>query len=102
VIIGFSEFSRTPLINANGGRDHWLMNACFLLGGNIGGGRVIGASSNVGMNPTPVNLQTGASQGVEDGGEVIRPEHILQALYEEIGLTTEPDLRVAPLTAIFG
>ena len=42
------------------------------------------------------------SQGVEDGGEVIRPEHILQALYEEIGLTTEPDLRVAPLTAIFG
>ena len=102
VIVGFSEFSRTPLINANGGRDHWLMNACFLLGGNIKGGQVIGASSNVGMNPLPVNLQTGELLSIADGGEVIRPEHILQALYEEIGLTSEPDLRVGPLTAIFG
>jgi len=54
------------------------------------------------MNPLPVNLQTGELLSIADGGEVVRPEHILQALYEEIGLTTEPDLRVDPLTAIFG
>lgn len=101
VIIGFSEFSRTPLLNANGGRDHWLMNACFLLGGNIKGGQVIGASSDVGMHPQSVNLQTGELLSTANGGEVVRPEHILQALYEDIGLTSEPDLRVAPLSAIF-
>ena len=36
-IVGFSEFSRTPLINASTGRDHWLNNAAFLIGGDIKG-----------------------------------------------------------------
>jgi hypothetical protein len=111
-IMGFSEFSRTPLINANGGRDHWLLNACFLAGGPVARGKVIGASSNVGMNPLPVDLVTGracardASMMVacdpEPGvTEVIRPEHILQALYHDLGLThDEPDLRVPPLRAV--
>lgn len=59
VVVCFSEFSRTPLINASGGRDHWLLNAAMLAGGNVVRGRVIGASSNVGMNPLPVDLATG-------------------------------------------
>jgi uncharacterized protein (DUF1501 family) len=37
VIVGFSEFSRTPLINVRGGRDHSLTNACFVAGGNVKG-----------------------------------------------------------------
>lgn len=110
-IIGFSEFSRTPLMNTNGGRDHWIVNSCLLAGGGIVRGRVVGASSNIGMNPLPVNLETGeacatdSSMAVacpeEDGIEVIRPEHILQALYHEIGMRDDPaDLRVQPLNAI--
>lgn len=111
-LVGFSEFSRTPLINANGGRDHWLLNACFLAGGPVARGKVIGASSNVGMNPLPVDLRTGlpcardtsmmvACEPVPGVSEVIRPEHILQALYHDLGLThDEPDLRVPPLTAL--
>jgi uncharacterized protein (DUF1501 family) len=102
VIIGFSEFSRSPLINPQGGRDHWLLNACFLLGGNIKGGTVIGSSSEVGMNPTPIDLTTGEFKTTVEGGVVPRPEHVLQALYEEVGLVDEPDLRVpVPLNAIF-
>src|SRR5690606_9220123 len=100
VVVGFSEFSRTPLLNGNGGRDHWLGNRCFLAGGRIAGGRVIGASSNVGMNPMPVNLATGeacardeafAVPCEEEPGavEVIRPEHVLQALYHEIGVVAD-------------
>jgi uncharacterized protein (DUF1501 family) len=112
VIVCFSEFSRTPLINANGGRDHWLLNAALVAGGNVVRGRVIGASSNLAMNPLPLNLMTGmpvardASMmvgGDEIPGEieVIRPEHILQALYHELGLThDEPDLRCPPLRAL--
>ncbi len=115
VIVGFSEFSRTPLLNAQGGRDHWLLNACFLAGGNIAGGRVVGASSNRGMNPVPVDLVTGraftqdaagmfAAEEIPGVREIIRPEHILQALYHEVGLRNEmtgPELRVKPLMAIF-
>ena len=90
-IVGFSEFSRTPLLNTRGGRDHALTNACFLLGGNVRGGQVIGASSDVGMQPTTTNLTTGIS---DPEGEVIRPEHVLQTLYDEVGIGMEPDLRV--------
>jgi len=97
VIVGFSEFSRSPLLNVNQGRDHWLLNACFAMGGGIKGGQVLGASSDYGMNPQAINLETGA---LDPQGEVPRPEHIIAALYEEVGIGDEPDLRVDPLRAI--
>ena len=94
-IIGFSEFSRTALINDNGGRDHSLTNACFLAGAGIKGGQIIGRSSDVGLMPTTRNLVTGAD---DPAGEVVRPEHIIQALFHDIGLVDDPaDLRVDPL-----
>lgn len=99
VIVGFSEFSRTPLINTSNGRDHWLGNASFLLGGGVKGGRTIGKSSDFGMYPSAVDLKTGM---LTPDGEVIRPEHIIQALFNEVGIYEEPDLRVDALQAIFG
>ena len=67
------------------------------------------------MNPMPVDLLTGqafaqdaagmiAAEEVPGVREVIRPEHVLQALYHEIGLrndSAQQDLRVPPLMAIF-
>ena len=105
--IGFSEFSRSPRLNVYGGRDHSLTGACFLAGGNIAGGRILGASSNVGMEPTVMNLTSGESlelSGYEEGvAEVVKPEHILQALFHDAGMTEdEADLRVSPLAALFG
>ena len=97
-IIAFSEFSRTPLLNSRQGRDHALMNACMLLGGGIPGGTVIGASSDVGMNPQGIDLATGA---VVAGGEVIRPEHVLRTLLTRAGVTDDiADLRVDPIGAL--
>jgi uncharacterized protein (DUF1501 family) len=101
VIVGFSEFSRTPLLNDNGGRDHSLTNASFLIGGNIRGGQAIGASSNVGMQPMAVNLQNGRALNNPSEGEVIRPEHVLQTLFHEVGLPeSRVDLRVDPIAAL--
>jgi uncharacterized protein (DUF1501 family) len=112
VVVGFSEFSRTPILNATGGRDHWLANSCFLAGGNIKGGQVIGATSNIGMMPLPIDLETGRVQTVDadltqpapeekDRIEVPKPEHVLQSLYHEIGLTKDDqELRVKPLRAL--
>ena len=94
-IVGFSEFSRTALINAFTGRDHSLTNACFLAGAGIKGGQVIGRSSDMGMMPVPLDLVTGAD---DPEGEIVRPEHIIQALYHDIGVNDDPaDLRVEPL-----
>lgn len=97
VIVGFSEFSRTPMLNARGGRDHHLTNSCFLLGGNIRGGQALGASSDVGMEPLAIDLASGR---VDPGGSVVRPEHVLQTLYEEVGIHEEPDLRVPGIPAL--
>ncbi|MFT5434344.1 MAG: hypothetical protein ACI9OJ_005057 [Myxococcota bacterium] len=97
-IVGFSEFSRTALLNARGGRDHALTNACFLLGAGIKGGTAAGASSDAGLLPQPMNLATGL---VDPGGEVVLPEHVIRALFHDIGVTEDiADLRADPLTAI--
>jgi len=97
-IIGFSEFSRTPLLNSRLGRDHALMNACFLLGGGVRGGTVVGASSDVGMSPQAVDLATGA---VDPAGVILRPENVHRTLLQMIGITDDVnDLRADAVTAI--
>ncbi len=97
VIVAFSEFSRTPLLNDRGGRDHALTNACLLVGGGIKGGQAVGRSSDLGMQPMPINPSTGEIVPDPSFGEVIRPENILQTLYHEVGIGAEADLRVSPL-----
>lgn len=100
VLVGFSEFSRTPLLNDAGGRDHALTNACFLLGGRVRGGAVVGRSSDVGMQPVGVDLRTGEAQPA-GAGEVVRPEHVLQTLYREVGVPeARANLGVAPIAAL--
>lgn len=97
-LVAFSEFSRTSLLNGYGGRDHALTNACLLVGGGIKGGQVIGQSSDVGMSPSPTNLLTGQP---DPGGEIIKPEHVMRALFEMIGVTDDvADLRVPALSAL--
>jgi hypothetical protein len=68
------------------------------MGGGVKGGRVIGKSSDFGMYPQGVNLLTGE---LDPGGETIRPEHIIRAIYDQVGIGDEPDLRVNGLSAIF-
>jgi uncharacterized protein (DUF1501 family) len=98
VIVGFSEFSRTPMLNVRGGRDHSLSAACFLLGAGIQGGISVGASSNRGMEPQAINLKTGA---IDLAGDVPKPEHVLQTLMFNAGHENDPsDLRVYPIDAI--
>lgn len=100
IIVGFSEFSRGSLLNDAGGRDHALTNACFLLGGGVKGGQTLGASSDVGLGPQALNLLTGA---VDPAGAIPMPEHVLQGILNYVGIDDDPaDLRVDPLTALFG
>jgi hypothetical protein len=50
------------------------------------------------MEPQPVNLGTGR---VDPGGEVVKPEHVIQTLLHDAGYTDDfADLRVGPIDAI--
>ena len=52
LIMMVSEFGRTPRINDNAGRDHWAaVFSCFMAGGGIKGGQVIGSSDEDAMRP---------------------------------------------------
>ena len=97
IIVGFSEFSRTPLLNLNGGRDHHITNSCFLAGGSVKGGQIIGASSDVGMEATTVDTVSGQ---VSPDGTILRPEHVLRTLFDEVGIGDGPDLRVRGIDAL--
>lgn len=98
-IITFSEFSRTPMLNLNGGRDHWLGNSSLVVGADFKGGQIIGASSNVGMQPQAVNLKTGQVDLNE--GESLRPESIIQTMMHAVGIKDDPaDFRCDPIEAL--
>ena len=58
LVIAVGEFGRTPMVNANAGRDHWgSVFSCVLAGGGIAGGQVYGSSDREGGYPAsdPVN-----------------------------------------------
>ncbi len=96
-IVAFSEFSRTPLFNQFGGRDHHLCSSCLIAGAGIIGNQVVGSSGDVGMGPGRYDFK--ASQVVKDGGENIMPEHIGATLLASAGLDPYI-LRVRPLQAL--
>lgn len=52
LVVMLSEFGRTPRINRDAGRDHYpAVFSCFMAGGGIRGGQVIGASDKNGEQP---------------------------------------------------
>lgn len=59
VILCFSEFSRTPKLNENNGKDHWPITSAMVIGAGVKGGRAFGATTNA-VETTPVDFATGA------------------------------------------
>ncbi|WP_224364908.1 DUF1501 domain-containing protein [Hyalangium versicolor] len=95
-ILIFSEFSRTPLINASGGRDHHLSNSCAIIGAGVKHNYVYGASGDIGMSPGTFELRTGTATPT---GENILPEHIIATVLASAKLDYAIT-RVSPLQAI--
>jgi hypothetical protein len=52
-VVVWGEFGRSPVINKDGGRDHWPKVSCALLaGGGMRTGQVIGATDRLGGEPS--------------------------------------------------
>lgn len=95
-VVVFSEFARTPRLNERNGRDHHLANTAILAGGGIKGGTVIGATSDVGMGPLPIDLATGQYQ---EGGVTMSPEMVLTTALTAGGFDAS-SLRSEPIPAL--
>jgi hypothetical protein len=98
LVLAMGEFGRTPKINPAGGRDHWPQAWTILLGGGgVQGGRVIGATDEIGGYPvdrptTPAEVAAtvyhslGINLDVELPGPQSRPirlvDHGVEAISE--------------------
>ena len=75
IVAMFGEFGRTPMINANAGRDHWeKVFSVMLTGGGLKRGVVVGASTKAGDLPLE------------------RPVHfndVLATIYHQLGVPTD-------------
>ncbi len=58
-IVCFSEFSRTPLINGSGGRDHQISSSCLIVGAGFQHNMVLGASGD-GLTSGRINFENWA------------------------------------------
>lgn len=83
-LLCFSEFARTPRINAQGGRDHHLASACVVAGAGIKGNQVIGATKDSNYDVRPVNLATGIPD--DEMGVILRPSDVHATILEAAGL----------------
>jgi uncharacterized protein (DUF1501 family) len=79
----FSEFSRTPLINGSGGRDHHISSSCLLVGAGIKHNLVFGKSGDVGLTAGRVSFETGLP---DPNGFNILPEDVVATVLGSAGL----------------
>ncbi|HEX6246203.1 MAG TPA: DUF1501 domain-containing protein [Polyangiales bacterium] len=79
----FSEFSRTPLINGSGGRDHHISSSALLIGAGIRHNLVFGRAGDINMAPGVVNRKTGLP---DSKGFNILPEDVIATVLASAGL----------------
>jgi hypothetical protein len=79
LVVNAGEFGRTPVINADGGRDHWPdVYSVALAGGGVRGGSVYGASD---------------SRGTFVDRDPVAPADLLATMWHLLGIEPESTLR---------
>ena len=82
VLVAASEFSRSPSLNSQFGRDHHLSSSCIVAGAGIRGNQIIGGTDDT-YNRLLVNPQTG---GTDNGKTLIRPPDLHATVLQALGL----------------
>lgn len=78
MVVAMGEFGRTPKINPAGGRDHWPQAWSVLMaGGGVQGGRLIGATDEIGAYPVD---------------RPVTPAELIATVYHGIGIDLETEL----------
>jgi uncharacterized protein (DUF1501 family) len=97
VVVVTSEFSRTPRLNARGGRDHHLANAALLAGGGVQGGVTFGLTSPRFMGPLKVSA---AGDAADPAGLAVRPEEVMLTALAALGLPAPERVRGQALSPL--
>jgi hypothetical protein len=84
-ILVVSEFTRTPRFNLDGGKDHWPVNSCMLMGAGVRGGRAYGATNDE-LREQTIDLQTGE---VDPAGSYLGFANVAAGVLEMCGV--DPD-----------
>jgi hypothetical protein len=92
----FSEFSRTPLINGAGGRDHHISSSALLAGAGIAHNTVFGRAGDINMAPGLVDRKTGLP---DPKGVNILPEDVIATVLAAAGVDYSIT-RTAPLPGL--
>jgi Protein of unknown function (DUF1501) len=75
LIVAAGEFGRTPLINNDGGRDHWgACQSALLAGGGIRGGQMYGSSDARAAYPRE---------------RPVAPQDLIATMHHALGISTE-------------
>ncbi|MEM7157703.1 MAG: DUF1501 domain-containing protein [Myxococcota bacterium] len=82
VVMLVSEMGRTPLLNGDGGKDHWPFTSSLIAGCGIRGNTIVGGSDETFAGRT-VDLQTGVPS---DNGELLNNEYMLAGVLELFGI----------------
>jgi hypothetical protein len=94
VLVVTSDFSRTPYYNDSNGKDHWPVGSAIIMERDAPwGNRVVGLTDE-GQNVVPINPLT--LQPQQNGGSIIYPKHVMQALREYMGISNSPLLNPFP------
>ena len=81
LVVVMSEMSRTPLLNAAGGKDHWPTTSMLMFGGPVSGGTVLGASNDL-VAAELVDIGSGT---LDPDGVLLEPRHLIAGIVDATG-----------------
>lgn len=93
VVVGMSEFGRTPQYNGGNGRDHWPYGTVFLAGSGVAGNRRVGTTDGE-LISSPIDFSTGQPDA---GGDIPACENVGCALLRLGGVDPEQHLPGIPV-----
>ena len=79
-----SDFARTPWYNSSAGKDHWSVGSAIVMEKNASWGNRLVAGTDDMQHALKVDAN---SLQASDGGSVIYPKHIHQAMRDHLGIT---------------
>lgn len=82
VVVCFSEFSRTPKLNAVAGKDHWPVTSAMVMGAGVKGGAAYGATT-AGVEAMTVDFATGAASA---SGRTLMSSNFVAGVLELCGV----------------
>ncbi|MEJ7603540.1 MAG: DUF1501 domain-containing protein [Kofleriaceae bacterium] len=94
MVVCFSEFSRTPRLNADRGKDHWPVTSAMVIGAGVRGGKAYGATSDV-IESELVDFTTGARA---PNGQTLISNHFVAGVLTACGV--DPVTHLGP-TEVF-